>query len=237
MKKPLFLIAFLTCFFASQAQTVGIGTSTPDNKAILDIVSTNKGVLIPRVVDTASVPEPVEGLIIYNIKTKTPYYYDGKQWLSMGTGLPGTLSATTDRITYTVSATGFSTTEETLVALNQGMTIHSLYINGVLQPAKPKFDFTITKESDINSKSFNLAADMGTVLASIEFKIYAAGTSDPYVSYRLKNVVLTNYRPSGAAGGPFIENVSFDLLNYGFKDWVNNVSFDYNLQTTQITPY
>src|SRR5678816_2469324 len=49
MKKRLFILQFL--FFAaycSSSQSVGIGTTTPDPSAALDITATNKGLLIPR---------------------------------------------------------------------------------------------------------------------------------------------------------------------------------------------
>jgi hypothetical protein len=51
--------------------SVGIGTSTPDTSAALDITSTNKGLLVPRVAltsstDATTISSPATGLIIYN---------------------------------------------------------------------------------------------------------------------------------------------------------------------------
>jgi microcystin-dependent protein len=50
---------------------VGIGTSTPDTSAALDITSTNKGLLIPRVAltsstDATTISSPATGLVVYN---------------------------------------------------------------------------------------------------------------------------------------------------------------------------
>ena len=92
-------MAGMVCFVTGKAQTVGIGTPTPDSNAVLDIYSTNKGLLIPRILDTAMVAKPMEGLIIYNKNTRTPYYFDGRQWLSLGGRLPSGMNTSTDKIT------------------------------------------------------------------------------------------------------------------------------------------
>jgi hypothetical protein len=51
--KHLFLVLNLIIFSCMlTAQNVGINTTTPDNSAALDIVSTSKGMLIPRLTTT-----------------------------------------------------------------------------------------------------------------------------------------------------------------------------------------
>lgn len=70
---------------------VGIGTSSPSASALLDVTSTNKGILIPRM--TASqknaISSPTTGLLIF--QTDAPagfYYYNGSSWTSISN--PGT---------------------------------------------------------------------------------------------------------------------------------------------------
>ncbi|MCE7071756.1 hypothetical protein LZG74_15665 [Dyadobacter sp. CY327] len=66
------------------AQNVGINTITPDPSAALEIVGTDKGLLIPRVSlqslsDNATVPNPATALLVYNINAglgKTGFYYN-----------------------------------------------------------------------------------------------------------------------------------------------------------------
>ncbi len=66
----------------------GIGTSTPDSSAALDIASTTKGFLPPRMTETEMVAlRPVEGLQVYNTTQKLPMYYDGSNWRKMGGSL------------------------------------------------------------------------------------------------------------------------------------------------------
>ncbi|MDP2175818.1 MAG: hypothetical protein Q8K70_07915 [Bacteroidota bacterium] len=70
---------------------VGIGTTTPNANALLDVSSTNKGLLLPRVELTsttafAPLSAHVAGMTVFNIATAgdvTPgeYYNDGTQWI------------------------------------------------------------------------------------------------------------------------------------------------------------
>jgi len=74
----IYIITLISCFSIAHAQTgnVGIGTSTPDPSAVLDITATDKGLLIPRISIsslTDGVPfaaltpaGPATGLMIYN---------------------------------------------------------------------------------------------------------------------------------------------------------------------------
>jgi hypothetical protein len=59
---------------------VAIGGTTADASAALDVQSTNKGILIPRVTSNSNITSPVAGLLIYNTTDKAFYYYDGSAW-------------------------------------------------------------------------------------------------------------------------------------------------------------
>lgn len=92
---------------------VGIGTSSPSASAILDLTSTSKGLLPPRVALTSKtgtsspVASPQTGLIVYNTASAgtggdavTPgyYYFNGTIWTRMdpegwSTGVPITFGA------------------------------------------------------------------------------------------------------------------------------------------------
>jgi len=56
----------------------------PEPSAVLEVQSTNKGILIPRVVNTAAINNPATGLMIYDNLTDDFKYYDGFNWQSMG---------------------------------------------------------------------------------------------------------------------------------------------------------
>jgi hypothetical protein len=97
MKSNILSLLVFTAIFAytttTQAQ-VGIGTASPNASAQLEISSSSKGFLPPRVTltgtaDATTIASPATGLMVYNTATAgtapanvTPgiYYYDGSKW-------------------------------------------------------------------------------------------------------------------------------------------------------------
>lgn len=72
---------------------VGIGTTTPNASSMLDITSTNSGLLIPRVAltstsDVATIASPVTSLLVYNsgFLPHGYYYWNGTLWVLLATG-------------------------------------------------------------------------------------------------------------------------------------------------------
>jgi len=69
MKKPSLFIAMLLLFSSAMFAQVGINTdnSSPDNSAMLDVKSTNKGLLIPRMTHAQlnTISNPADGLVVY----------------------------------------------------------------------------------------------------------------------------------------------------------------------------
>ncbi len=80
--KYTLLGSFLFFTFSTFAQ-VGVGTTTPETSAMLEVKSTSKGFLLPRVTATEknSIVSPATGLIVYQTDgTQGFYYYDGSSW-------------------------------------------------------------------------------------------------------------------------------------------------------------
>ncbi|RTQ50886.1 hypothetical protein EJV47_09740 [Hymenobacter gummosus] len=79
---PLLLGA--TTALAQTAGSVGIGTSSPNAKAALDISSTDKGLLIPRLdsLQRASISSPPDGLMVFQTDGRRGFWYAvGGQWV------------------------------------------------------------------------------------------------------------------------------------------------------------
>ncbi|MFC3812351.1 hypothetical protein [Lacihabitans lacunae] len=77
------LLAGLSVGAIAQNGSVGIGTVKPDNSAILDLSSSSKGLLIPRmsISDRDAILNPAIGLKIYQTDgTPGEYSFDGKKW-------------------------------------------------------------------------------------------------------------------------------------------------------------
>lgn len=80
----VFLFFSITVFQSLHCQ-VGIGTTTPNSKAILDIQSTNKGVLFPRLstVQMNAISGTPTGLTIYNTDSGCLCVFNGSSWMSL----------------------------------------------------------------------------------------------------------------------------------------------------------
>src|SRR5690348_16682430 len=66
--------------------SAGIGTTTPDASSKLEIKSTAKGLLIPRMTQTQrnAIATPAEGLTVYQTSPNPGYYfYDGANWSNL----------------------------------------------------------------------------------------------------------------------------------------------------------
>ncbi|NCO64741.1 MAG: hypothetical protein GW810_09740 [Flavobacteriales bacterium] len=84
-------IFFVLCFFINSLvfSQVGIGTTLPDASSMLDIQSTSKGILIPRM-DTSqrtSIALPVSGLLVFDTDTQSFWFYK-TSWTELATGAP-----------------------------------------------------------------------------------------------------------------------------------------------------
>lgn len=96
MKRSFFIFFLIST--SNLFSQIGIGTTTPDASAALEISSTNKGFLPPRVALTANndivtIPSPATGLLIYNTAisgtfpnnvSKGYYFYNGLKWIPLG---------------------------------------------------------------------------------------------------------------------------------------------------------
>ena len=100
-----YIFIFLICIssFVSYSQT-GIGTTSPNASAKLEVASTDKGFLPPRVLLTATntfspivgTSSSAAGLLVYNTNTAGTapnnvvpgyYYWNGTSWIQIASGL------------------------------------------------------------------------------------------------------------------------------------------------------
>lgn len=118
MKKLLLCAAFIAASFASIAQ-VGIGTIEPDASSILDIVSTSKGLLMPRLTTAQrnAITSPATGLMIYNTTLNDGQLNNGTSSVPNWIGIKGQ-----ERL-YSVTEGGNIKNRSTTNLLVPGMTI------------------------------------------------------------------------------------------------------------------
>lgn len=154
MNTPRTLLLATTISLAgmASAQNIGINTTgaAPNASAMLDIVSTNRGLLMPRVALTARnaagpITAPATSLVVYNTATAstgtnrvTPgfYYWDGSVWLRMfngrdawsttgnyGTTVGTNYIGTNDAEDFVVKTGGTAAANERMRVLSGGQTV------------------------------------------------------------------------------------------------------------------
>ena len=141
MKKLLILLAIFTTF-ATMAQSVGINAdgSTADASAMLDVSSTTKGFLPPRMTTTErnAIGTPATGLVIFNTTTNGLEFKSSTGWTSLTTGtitasglaVSGDVAVNTNK--FTVTAANGNTAVAGTLAVTGESTLNSLTLNGTL---------------------------------------------------------------------------------------------------------
>ena len=119
MKKILLIISILLFVNMVKAQT-GIGTTTPHASAKLEVASTTKGFLPPRMTATerGNIPSPAPGLMVYQTDGTTGlYYFNGTLWIYI-------INSTTNVLSVVNGGTGTTTSTGTgSVVLNTNASL------------------------------------------------------------------------------------------------------------------
>lgn len=139
---------FMVLSFLSNAQ-VGVGTETPANSSILDVYSTEKGVLFPRIAltDLTSFAPitgtQIVGLMVFNTDSVTGiglHFWDGTQWKAVNGVKENWLTSGSIGTDYTVDFIGnidneplvFRTNNEPKMTL--GIDNGTSYLNFISSP-------------------------------------------------------------------------------------------------------
>jgi hypothetical protein len=93
MKKVYLLVSSLfisSALLAQEVKNVGIGTAAPDKSAVLDIQSSDKGLLIPRLTQEQinTIANPATGLLVFKNEASNSgfFYFNGEKWSPLTNG-------------------------------------------------------------------------------------------------------------------------------------------------------
>jgi hypothetical protein len=88
MKKLLAVFLSSAIINQANAQNVGIGTQTPHASAALDVSSTNRGLLAPRMTTAqrTAIASPAKGLLVYDTDINSLFHYNGSAWVNLSGG-------------------------------------------------------------------------------------------------------------------------------------------------------
>jgi hypothetical protein len=129
----LLIVSFSNHTIAAQSMGISSTSITPDASSILEMRTTTKGVLIPRMTTAERdlISLPANGLMVYNTSTSRFNFYNGSAWvilvsdsaaLSVNAGSTLTTSSTSDIVIADMSQTA-SETATYLVLFNGQVTI------------------------------------------------------------------------------------------------------------------
>lgn len=151
---------------------VGINNLTPNVSSMLDITSTNKGVLIPRMTSfqRLAIPTPATGLMVYETTTNQFFYFDGTVWRPMAAnnsawntlGNSGTSAATnfigtTDLNDFTIRT---NNTENMRIKSTGNVGIGTSVPSAKLSVQKSGIDDILTLGDNLNSIMVGTDFDM-----------------------------------------------------------------------------
>ncbi|MEM9547280.1 MAG: hypothetical protein AAGA77_14975 [Bacteroidota bacterium] len=211
----IILVVSITQFAIGQ---VGINTdgSDPHESAMLDIKSTDKGILIPRVEDVTALIPPgdgfAEGLLVFQTEgTKGFYYFDGASWQQVGGSGGGSDNLGNHIATQPLQLLNLTTAERDAISNpTSGMMIYNSETGRIEffqeLPAETYLDIpnngnTETGCTSIAQSFVPANASINEIGAKIDFN---GGTGD---------VILTIYDGEGIAGTVlYTETYSFASL-------------------------
>lgn len=122
--KQIMTLVFVVFFVSTAQAQTGIGTNTPDTSAKLEIASTAKGLLIPRMtsVQRTAIPNPANGLLVYQTDGVTGFYLNSgtavsPSWIRVNTDWTRSgndISYTSGNVSTTGNLTGGNVATSTL---------------------------------------------------------------------------------------------------------------------------
>ncbi len=242
MKKIITCVCALATFFIcsnSKAQTntfpasgsVGIGTTTPNASALLEIKSTNKGLLIPRMSKAKrdAIASPAKGLLIYqNDNTPGFYYYNGTKWKQMGEGIGA--NQTLSNLTHptSVNQSLIPNNDNTKILGNSTKQWKALYLSDGIYKGKMRVFYY----DDINenfaigdSALINNVSGTGAYNTSLGSKTLVSNTTGYY------NTAVGSYALNSNATGGFNTASGASALRFN-TDGIYNTASGYRALTS-----
>ncbi|MEL4457262.1 hypothetical protein [Lutimonas vermicola] len=177
-----FLLCTVIAITSIHAQ-VGVGTSSPDASSALDISSTDKGLLIPRMTTAqrTAITTPANSLMVFDTDTNSQWIYIDGAWVESKAGVGKFVDGASPDIAYYPGRVG--------IGLDQFSTVHKLYVRG---------------ESDLNAIRTSVKVDAfytgsGTSVATYGFGTEVKNNGTGIIGYAIGTQGII--RNSASSGG------------------------------------
>ncbi|MEO8149112.1 MAG: T9SS type A sorting domain-containing protein [Bacteroidia bacterium] len=210
--------------------SAGIGTATPNTSALLEIKSTAKGLLIPRMTLTQrdAIATPATGLMIYQTNsTQGFYYYNGTAWTAVSGTASGANTALSNLATTSINQSLKPNASNTFDLGTSALAWKNIYLKGGLFLNGKKM---MSYKSGVNTIIGESAGSTGTggyntAIGSNVLKFNTTGNSNVAVGENslVYNTIGNNNTATGYAA--LINNTSggTNVAN-GFEVLYNNTT-------------
>ena len=209
MKKFTILLSIILLYTALGYAQIAINTdgSNPDGSAILDVKSTDKGLLIPRMTQTQieAITNPADGLLVYNTDDGKMYIYvlavNSWKEVQYGSGeinLPAS---------YTISSGGSCANTTVNGTYHQAVALDSSNTVTLDATVTLTGSWNITTDT-VNGYSFNGSGNF-TTTGTVQVTLYGTGTP---VNGQTDNFTAT---ANGGGGGTCTFSVTVQSFTCG----------------------
>lgn len=245
MKNLYLAVIFLTV--STVNAQIGIGTSTIDASAKLQVDATNKGFLQPRVAltgtaDTATIATPATGLMVFNTATAgngatgvTPgvYYYSGSAWQRVANqaDVAAANASTTTFVNGSLGTTWNATSGSYSAQMGRGANSFGASIT--LPPGK----WEVVLDLTVNIQNY------GTGVNEPALMNYWLDENSPSNTFFYDQIIPSTIGTSDAilsGSAAFVKPISFVNSNHKGSFYINNTTQankTYNLYFMETVPY
>jgi hypothetical protein len=221
MKNLLLSILILSPLF-SVAQSVGIGTQTPDPSALLEVYSLEKGFLPPRMRTTQrlSIPSPAVGLLVYDTETHSYWVRRGDPaiWVELlhsrnalwRTNMYGTTFNTDQKHVSISNSSSNGVTEGVLNLFREEQSTNDVIDVLSIQRAttgNPQNGIggSILFRNEVSNHSFSRAgritalqenAELGSTKSAMEFEVYGVYPNVNNIRFNMNGLTIGAKTPA-----------------------------------------
>ena len=191
---------------------VGIGTTSPNSSAALDVTSTNSGLLIPRLTEAQklAIVSPATGLLIFQTDATSGFwYFNGTAWTPFGGGGNNWSLTTNSGTNPTTNKLGTLDNNPLIIKTNNQEALRitpsgNIGINTITPTSKLNIK-TITSSSFLqNFESFTPVPYTISTNPSDPIYTFASCNSSTTNLWRINTKVTSNYTCAGCAGNTAI---------------------------------
>lgn len=161
----IFLLPLLLVGFSAAAQnSVGVGTNNPNTSAALDVTSTSKGMLVPRMNSSQRglIGTPATGLLVFDTDTESFWFKGGANWVELVDTSNNLLKKSGNNV-YTLGTTQ--------VGIGTSSPLYDLHIKqtnaniGLTDAATNKVSATITaSDEDVIMNAYRSTTTGGNII-------------------------------------------------------------------------